>query len=398
LFDDGGKIKTGSQQLIKETNIRRVFKLVSKSNGISRAEIAGRTGLSPTTVSSLADELITGGYIMEDGTGEIPTSGRKPIILKVKADGGYIIAADLQENGYNLGLFNLNCMPINEKFIKLGDYEKLGKSIAKEIEKVLESNKILTDRLLGICIGAPGIIDRDEGKIISSTILPIDGKNDFYEIIKNAYPGVKIELINESSLSAYAEKEYGTATLGISNLLYIDVHTGIGAGIIINGRMYEGSGSLAGEFGHISVDINGPHCKCGNRGCLETLASIPALIADIEKDSGFPKEYPNAGSIEEKFSVIASEYKENNGFAGEIREMAKHLSYGINNAVNLLNPGAVVIGGKAAELGIKFINEIRRYIKKIGLEGNKETPVLLSEFKGNPVTAGGARHIFNIIF
>ncbi|MDX1357441.1 MAG: ROK family protein [Clostridia bacterium] len=398
MFDDGGKIKTGSQQLIKETNIRRVFKLVSKSNGISRAEIAGRTRLSPTTVSSLADELITGGYIMEDGTGEIPTSGRKPIILKVKADGGYIIATDLQENGYNLGLFNLNCIPINEKFIKLGDYEKLGESITKEIEKVLESNKILTDRLLGICIGAPGIIDRDEGRIISSTILPIDGRNDFYEKIKNAYPGIKIELINESSLSAYAEKEYSTATRDISNLLYIDVHTGIGAGIIINGRMYEGSGSLAGEFGHISVDINGPHCKCGNRGCLETLASIPALIADIEKDSGFPKEYPNAGSIEEKFSVIASEYVENNGFAGEIREMAKHLSYGINNAVNLLNPGAVVIGGKAAELGIKFINEIRRYIKKIGLEGNKETPILLSEFKGNPVTAGGARHIFNIIF
>ena len=398
MFDDGGKIKTGSQQLIKETNIRRVFKLVSKSNGISRAEIAGRTRLSPTTVSSLADELITGGYIMEDGTGEIPTSGRKPIILKVKADGGYIIATDLQENGYNLGLFNLNCIPINETFIKLGDYEKLGESITKEIEKVLESNKILTDRLLGICIGAPGIIDRDEGRIISSTILPIDGRNDFYEKIKNAYPGIKIELINESSLSAYAEKEYSTATRDISNLLYIDVHTGIGAGIIINGRMYEGSGSLAGEFGHISVDINGPHCKCGNRGCLETLASIPALIADIEKDSGFPKEYPNAGSIEEKFSVIASEYVENNGFAGEIREMAKHLSYGINNAVNLLNPGAVVIGGKAAELGIKFINEIRRYIKKIGLEGNKETPILLSEFKGNPVTAGGARHIFNIIF
>ena len=92
-----------------------------------------------------------------------------------------------------------------------------------------------------------------------------------------------------------------------------------------------------------------------------------------------------------------------NKYMSSIEALATRIAKGgqipsINNAVNLLNPGAVVIGGKAAELGIKFINEIRRYIKKIGLEGNKETPVLLSEFKGNPVTAGGARHIFNIIF
>jgi predicted NBD/HSP70 family sugar kinase len=398
LFDDGYKIKTGSQQLIKETNIRRVFKLVSVSDGISRAEIANRTGLSPTTVSSLADELITGGFIMEDGTGEIPTSGRKPIILKVKSGGGCIIAADLQENGYNIGVFDLNCNPIKEKFIKLNDYDMLGSSIVREISKAIRINGFPVNRLLGICIGAPGIIDRTGGKIISSTILPINSKNNFYEKIQEAYPDIKVELVNESSLSAYAEMEYGTSTGNINNLIYIDIHTGIGAGIIINGKMYEGAGSLAGEFGHISVDINGPHCKCGNRGCLETLASIPALIADIERDSGFPKEYPNAGSIDEKFYIIAGEYLENNGFAREIKEMAMYLSYGINNAVNLLNPGAVVIGGKAAELGMKFIDEIRFNMKKIGLDGNKETPVLLSEFKGNPVTAGGARHIFNIIF
>jgi len=398
LFDGADKISKGSQQLIKETNIRRIFKLVSISDGISRAEIANRTGLSPTTVSTLAEELIFAGFIFEDGTGDIPTSGRKPIMLKVKPKGGCIIAADLQDNGYNLGLFDLNCCSISENFIVLPEYDNLGISMLEEISKAIKKNGFQKVQLLGICIGAPGIIDRKNNKIISSTILPIDIKNDFYSVIQESYPGIRLELINESSLSAYAEKEFGKITGNIDNLIYVDIHTGIGAGIIINGRMYEGSGSLAGEIGHISVDINGPHCKCGSRGCLETLASIPALIADIEHDTGFPPEFPNAGSLDERFRIIAEEYIDNGEFSDEIQRMAKYIAYGINNAVNLLNPGVVVIGGKATELGEKFLWEVQKNMKTIGLDGNKDTPIRLSGFKGNPVTAGGARHIFNIIF
>jgi len=398
LFDGGDKIKTGSQQLIKETNIRRVFKLVSANAGISRAELANRVGLSPTTISSLAEELISADLIMEDGPGDIPTSGRKPIMLKVNPSGGCIVAADLRENGYYLGVFNLNCISVIEKFIGLSDYSKLGKSLVEEIAVMINNAGYSNKRLLGICIGAPGIIDQKMGKIISSTIIPIDSSNNFYDSLSAAYPTSKLELINESSLSAYTEKEYGKSTKDINNLIYIDIHTGIGAGIIINGMMYEGSGSHAGEFGHISVDLNGPLCKCGNRGCLETLASIPALIADIEGDTGFPSQYPHAGSIDDKFKIVAEEYRLNDRFANEINIMAKYIAYGINNAVNLMNPGAVVIGGKAAELGNKFLMEIRRTLRIIGLEGNKKTRILLSEFEGNPVTAGGARHIFNLLF
>ncbi len=398
MFNGGDKISKGSQQLIKETNIKGVFKLISSRDGISRAEIANRTGLSPTTVSSLAEELISAGFIFEDGTGNIPTSGRKPIMLKVNPKGGCIIVADLQDNGYNLGLFDLNCCSVAESFISLPKYDDLGNSLVEEIKKATKKNGFLKKQLLGICIGAPGIIDRKNNKIISSTIIPIDVKNDFYTVIQKAYPDIKPEIVNESSLSAYAEKEYGKTMGKIDNLIYIDIHTGIGAGIIINGSMYEGSGSLAGEIGHMSVDINGPHCKCGSRGCLEILASIPSLIADIEQDTGFPPEFPNAGSIDERFKIIAGEYIENGGFSDEIQRMAAYIAYGINNAVNLINPEIVVIGGKAVELGNKFLREVQKTMNIIGLDGNKDIPIQLSEFKSNPVTAGGARHIFNQLF
>lgn len=398
MFDDRIKTKTGSQQLIKETNIRRVFKLVSLSDGISRAELANRTGLSPTTISSLADELISAGFILEAGPGDIPTSGRKPIMLKVNPRGGCIIAVDLREDGYFLEVFNLDGTSALSNFINITDFTRLGKSLIEKTADAVMAAGYKKENLLGICIGAPGIIDRSKGVIVSSTIIPINKKNNFYKEVCEAYPSTPVELMNESSLSAYAEKEFSKATKDINNLIYIDIHTGIGAGIIINGMMYEGSGSLAGEFGHISVDINGPLCKCGGRGCLETLASIPALIADIEKDSGFPKKYPYAGSSLDKFAVIADEYRSKGTFSNEIEEMAKYIAYGINNAINLLNPGAVIIGGKAAELGDGFLKEIKRTIKMIGLEGNRNTRILLSEFKGNPVTSGGAKHIFNTIF
>lgn len=398
MFNGGGKIKAGSQQLIKETNIRRIFKLVSEKNGVSRAELANITGLSPTTVSSLIEELMETGLVKETGTADLPTSGRKPIILKVDGQGGCIVSADLHEYGYNLAIFNLDCSILSEVSVDLPDYRALGSSLVSNISQILKNNKFEDEKLMGICIGAPGIIDRKNKKILSSTIIPIEEGNDFITVLEKSYGDTEIELVNESSLSAYAEKEYGEVAKDSNNLVYIDIHTGIGAGIIINGRMYEGSGSLAGEFGHMSVDLNGPLCKCGSRGCLETLAGIHALIADVEGDSGFPEEYPMAGTVNEKFTLIAREYREKGDFSLEINQMARYIAYGINNTVNLLNPDVVVIGGQAAALGEKFLAEVRRILDFIGLSDNRRTKVILSDVKDNPVTTGGARHIFNLLF
>ncbi|MCD6321513.1 MAG: ROK family transcriptional regulator [Clostridiales bacterium] len=398
MFNGKNKSKMGSQQLIKETNIRRVFKLVSNCDGVSRAQLANQTGLSPTTISSLAEELIKEKLIKEDGTADLLTSGRKPIMLKVNTLGGCIVAVDLQENGYYIGLFDLNCKLLTEKYIELTDYNNLGVSLVGNVSKIVEQKGYKNKHLLGICIGAPGIIDQVKGLIVSSTVLPIDGNNMFFGQIIKAYPNIEIELVNESSLSAYTEMQYGKATKGINNLIYIDIHTGIGAGIIINGSIYEGANALAGEFGHISIDLNGPLCKCGSRGCLETLASIPALIAEVEGDTGFSTEITKAGTVDEKFKIIAKGYRDDGEFSKEINAMARYISYGINNTINLLNPGAVVIGGKAVELGGKFLKEIIKTLGTIGLGSNKETRILLSEFEGNPVTAGGAQHIFNILF
>ena len=390
MFNDSLNRGNGSQQVIKEMNLRRVFSLIEKHDGISRAEIASHTGLSPTTVSSLSEELISHGYIYEAGPGELASSGRKPILLKINPAGACIIAADLQPGGFNIGCFDLACSPLSERYIPLDDYRMFGRTFCLETERLLKECKYEKENILGICLGAPGIIDRSSHRIVSSTILPVDSRNDFYQLISEEFPDTQIELMNESSLSAYTENEYNSELDGIMNLLFIDVHEGIGAGIIIKGGIYEGADALAGEFGHISVDVNGPICKCGSRGCLEVMANIPALVKDVQALN------PVAGIG--SFEDIAGDYREKGLYAAEINRIAIYLAYGINSAMNLMNPGAVVIGGKIRELGDRFLEQIKGTIMKISLYKDRKTRILLSRYEGNPVTAGGARYIFNKTF
>jgi predicted NBD/HSP70 family sugar kinase len=398
LSNNGQHKINGSQQVIKETNFKRIFSLIEKHEGISRAEIAAITGLSPTTVSSLAEEMVSKSMIFEAGPGELSTSGRKPILLKVNPGGGCIIAVDLQPDGFNLGCFDLTCRPIHEINIKTQDFKNLGELVCTETGQLVEKCGYKKENLLGICIGAPGIIDRSRHRIVSSTILPIDKNSRFYDEIIEKFPGIEVDLMNESSLSAYTEKEFNTELTGIENLLFIDVHEGIGAGIIINGKIYEGADSLAGEFGHISIDVNGPLCKCGSRGCLEVMANIPALVKDVETSHGKILVDDNSVGYDKRFSIIANGYKESGRFSNEVKTAANYIAYGINSAVNLMNPGAVVIGGKIKLMGSKFLEEVKSIIKRIGLYKDKEIKILLSQYNGNPVTAGGARHIFNKLF
>ncbi len=398
MFNNGSNKITASQQVIKETNLKRVFSLIEKRDGISRAEIASLTGLSPTTVSSLAEEMVAKSMIYEAGPGELSTSGRKPILLKVNPRGGCIVSVDLQPGGFNIGCFDLTCRPVHEINIRTQDFRNLGNMVCSETEKIVRECGYERENLLGICIGAPGIIDRSRHRIVSSTILPIDRTSAFYDEITERFPNIAVDLMNESSLSAYTEKEFNKELAGIENLLFIDVHEGIGAGIIINGKIYEGADSLAGEFGHVSIDVNGPLCKCGSRGCLEVMANIPALVKDVEITHGKILVDDSPVDYDKRFSIIANGYKEEGRFRNEVETTANYIAYGINSAVNLMNPGAVVIGGKIKLMGDGFLEKVRSVIKRIGLYKDREMKILLSQYNGNPVTAGGARHIFNELF
>ena len=369
------EINKSSQQIIKESNMMLVFRLIHENECISRADIKKITGLSATTVSSLVEELMGEGFVVECGMKETGTSGRKSIMLKVNSDGGYFIGLDIQKNAISAALCGLDFSIKETADISLTKGETLGLGIMRAISRLGRSRKIL-----GVTIGIPGIIDPKTNTLISSTVLAAEDAKDMYPILKEAMPDAHIFVKNNSGLVALCEREFGGYE-EINNLISIDIDDGVGAGILIDGSIYDGSG-FAGEFGHTSVDFKGRRCSCGNYGCLELYASVPAIL-----------EKTNTSSLK---ALRAKLDEKDEKAANALLDIAKALSVGINNIVNFLDPELVVIGGSVKVLGDAFSDMIKKHFEEIALV--KDVQIVFSTISVNPVILGGARYAFDMLF
>lgn len=364
-----------SQQLIKEANMRLVFRLIHRRGAASRADIKKITGLSATTVSSLAEELIAEGLISECGIKETATSGRKAVLLQVRPEGGYFIGIDIHKNLITADVYALDFSPVFHMAVPVS----AGQSLAMEVMHAIGASS-RGRRILGVTIGLPGVIDPKTNVLISSTVLNADDAADIYKTVADAMPDANVYIKNNSGLIAYAEKEFGSHG-GADNLVSIDIDDGVGAGILIDGAIYDGGG-MAGEFGHMSVDYGGKRCKCGNYGCLELVSSIPAIL---EKTGCY------------SLSVLCDELDGGNEKAIEALDgVAKALAFGINNIVNLIDPQTVVIGGKVSALGDYLMTPLKKYYNEIALI--KDKTIEYSALEHNPVTVGGARFAFDKLF
>lgn len=367
---DTGK---SSQQIIKESNMNLVFRLIHKNGAMSRADIKKITSLSATTVSSLVEELIAGDFVEECGIKKTKSSGRKAVMLKVKADGGFFVGLDVKKNIIRADLYGLDFTL--EKSVErcLSDTESLAMGIMQAIG-VLSRNR----KILGVTIGLPGVIDPGTNSLISSTVLASDDVKDIYGILKEAMPDVDLFIKNNSGLIALAERHFGHHGMA-DNLISVDINDGVGAGILVNGEIYEGNG-MGGEFGHISVDFNGRRCKCGSFGCLELFVSVPEILS-----------ITGLASLEElKMKLDAGEKH------CELSKAARALAFGINSIINLLDPEIIVIGGSVIALGEYFLSMVNEKFREIALIKDKK--IVYSDIKENPVTLGGARFSFDRMF
>ena len=375
-------------QTMKQANLSLLFGLVHKHGSVSRAELANITGLSPTTVSSLVDEMLDKELLLQTGAGTSETSGRKPIMLEVNPQGGYVAGIELANGGFNLELFDFLGNPVFFQSVPVGDYSAIGDTIVQNMDRFLSDLRIRTEKLAGLCIGVPGIIDASAGRVIQSTVIPIDPDNDFFDRLQDRFAASSVVMGNESHFCAYFEK----SRMGddVKSLIFIDIDIGIGAGIILDNRIFEGAFGNSGEFGHISIDMNGPVCKCGKRGCLETLASAPVIVRQASEAAG----------RELSFDELAEMFRRRDGVILTVLEdAANKLAYGINNVINMLNPEAVIIGGRVTALGEGFLELVRARLAGISLAPGVN-PVIMkySGAAGNLVTKGCAQFMLDRIF
>jgi len=240
--------------------------------------------------------------------------------------------------------------------------------ILSAIDHLLSLRNIGSSKLGSISIAAAGAIDFDRGVITSSPNLPGWYDIPLRDIVREKH-GVNTFLINDASAAGLGEHHFG-AGKGVNNLILLTLGTGIGGGIIINGRLYTGLCGSAGEIGHMTIDVNGPRCNCGNIGCLETLASGTAVAKEaIRRISQGEKSSLTeivAGEIEnitaEEVSLAA---QGGDSLASEvISKAANYLGVGMVNLVNIFNPEMIIVGGGMAKMGDLLLNPARQVVRE----------------------------------
>jgi glucokinase-like ROK family protein len=224
-----------------------------------------------------------------------------------------------------------------------------------------------TERLLGIGIGVPGPVDFSLGTAVSPPIMPGWDCFPIRQTVQQWFPNANVVIDNDVNVMALGEIHQG-AGKGVSNLIFIKIGTGIGAGIICEGKIYRGASGCAGDIGHISVSKSGPVCHCGNKGCLEAVAGGPAiakrsLIAAQTGHSPFlSKKYETNGEIitAEDVGIAAREGDE---FSIElIRESGQMIGDVLAGLVNFFNPEMIILGGGVSNLGNLLLSSIRQAV------------------------------------
>jgi len=242
------------------------------------------------------------------------------------------------------------------------------KSICATIDKTLSAKKLESSRLLGIGIAAAGSIDSVNGKVIFSPNLSGWHEVPLRDAVERKF-NVPTYLGNDANLAALGEWRFGVEKK-VANLIYITVSTGIGGGIIADGKLYTGACGVAGEIGHMTIDVNGPKCNCGSIGCWETLASGTALareavkqITEGAKTSIIELVNGDISKIDARIVDLAA--KQGDRLAQElISQLAYYFGVGLANLVNIFNPELILVGGGVAKMGDLLLQPAIKVVKE----------------------------------
>lgn len=245
-------------------------------------------------------------------------------------------------------------------------YEYTISNIIKAIQNLMKESKVEKDSIGGIGFGFPGQIDCDNGIVRLAPNIPGWVDIPIADIVSKEF-GIPVKVDNDVRCAALAELNFG-AGKGTKNMICITVGTGIGSGLIINGKLVRGASNAAGELGHIKLQMdNGPICGCGDTGCLEAFASGPAIVAMAEEyiKGGKSTKYRELANPDITPYIVSEAAKQGDVVAKKIFEtIGSYIGIGLATVVNLLNPEKVVIGGGVADAGDLLFDPIKETLKK----------------------------------
>ena len=353
--------KTGNNKFLKQFNETSLLELIRTNKQISKADLAQLTGLSPTACGIIVSNLLEKNYISEAGIG-ISKGGRRPNLFELTPKSYFSIGVDIDVDYIRFILMDITGQVEYRDKIPSGFAQSVPESIKlveEKIHQIIQEYKIKDDRLLGVGVSIPGMVDNITHEVIFAPNLGWERVD--LEHMMASIGSFPIYVDNEAMCSAICENWIGCC-IDQKDFVCINMKSGIGSSIFAGGNLYRGCSGSAGEIGHITVDQNGPKCACGNYGCLETLVSSKAMVEKAQRlvKQGLIADFTDVDLITID-DIICSAKAGNEAARVILVDAAGYFGLAVANLINTINPSKIVLGKEL----VKFSEDILEHLKNI---------------------------------
>lgn len=347
----------------------------------SRAELARATGLAPSTVTSLVASLVAEGVVRAVDGPAAAGVGRPGQLLTLGRGAGVVVGVDLGRRHLKVAVADLShSLLARREVAKPGDQDAAADIdlIRTEFEAALGEAGVDRDEVVALGMGLPGPV-HTTGELGDSTILPGWVGVRAADALRAAL-GMPVSVDNDANLGALSESKWG-AGVGVDDLVYLKASTGIGAGLIIDGRLFRGAGHTAGEIGHTVIDPGGPVCRCGNRGCLEMYAGSEAILSALRAT------HPEVADLA---ATVVRAQEGDPGCRRVVADAGRAIGSALATLCNIVNPGRVIVGGTLGEAGELLLEPMRASLQAGAIRSAAEDVEIVRASLGHDAELMGA--------
>ena len=344
---------------VQEFNRRVILRLIYEKKLCSRTEIVESSRLDASTVTRVVQQLVDDGFVEESilQKGE-NQRGRRSIGLRIAADPHRVLVVRLQRLNFQVAMLDLRGSILKSAEVQIKPISKAENIFEQIVESLNSFLDLCKENLLGIGVTLPGPFLEDSERIALITETTDWRQFDLIQRLRVHYQQIPVYSKHDAKAAALAVWISQGLDSNSKVTLYLSAGQGIGSGLVLDGEVFRGSLGTAGEIGHTSIDLNGPLCKCGNRGCLEIYSSSLALLRNLEVN------WQEISSRSISFEEVVVAYQEQQPVVvKEVELVAKYLAQGLINCINLINPDLIVIGDEYARFGESFLNIIKSYLQ-----------------------------------
>jgi predicted NBD/HSP70 family sugar kinase len=361
----------------------RVLEALNESAQLSRPDLTRQTGLARATVGSVIADLIAAGIVTEHGTDRAAQAGRtgRPArTIRLLPSAAYAVGVDIGHDHVRCVVCDLSGEPVSDQTVELAVDREPNDALALVSTLVAEATAgVPRDRILGLGVDIASPIDPRTGILRAEAVMPAwVGLRINDDLARRT--GLTVRSMNDANAGVIGERRYGAAH-DCADVIYIRLSSGIGAGVVCDGRTLLGSAGLVGEIGHLPVANAGAICRCGNRGCLETVASPTAIAEQLAPSLG------RTVTVDELLTLVRDGHR---GAIRAVQDAGNAVGRAVAASVTLLNPQLVVVGGELAAAGETLLTPLRRAVERYGMSPHVANLQIVAGALGDSACVRGA--------